>query len=321
MQEYTVMIFRDHSSPVRRYKVAHQLLKRAALGAAGAALVMAVVLVDYVRVRSDVGELEALRTETGRQREQIRDFTHKMEQLDDQFARLAEFERKVRVIANLPGAVAETEVGSVPSGVGGGEDDESSLVREELVPAAAQGSRAARPRPAPLPGADWHSALDADATRLLHGAEFRERSFEELVEQLRGKSERLASTPSVWPARGWLTSGFGRRISPFTGKPHMHLGIDIAAERGTAVLAPARGRVAFVGVRGALGKTLEIDHGFGMTTIYGHCEAIHVRPGQRVERGQWVAAIGSSGRSTGPHLHYAIKAAGRAVDPRHYILD
>jgi len=322
MQEYTVMIFRDHSSPVRRYKVARQLAKRVALGAAGAALVMAVVLVDYVRVRSDVGELEALRAETGRQREQIRDFTHKVEKLDGQFARLSEFERKVRVIANLPGAVAETEVGSVPSGVGGGEEEENSLVRDELVPAAAQGSRAAGPEAGLGPaGGGWHGELDAQATRLLHGAEFRERSLEELVEQLRGKSERLASTPSVWPAKGWLTSGFGRRVSPFTGKPHLHLGIDIAAERGTAILAPARGRVVFAGTRGALGKTLEIDHGFGTTTVYGHCDTIHVRPGQRVERGQWVAAIGSSGRSTGPHLHYAIKVAGKAVDPRHYILD
>ena len=321
MQEYTVMIFRDHSSPVRRYKVAHQLLKRVALGAAGALLVMAVVLVDYVRVRSDVAELEALRTETGRQREQIRDFTHKVEMLDAQFARLSEFERKVRVIANLPGAVAETEVGAVPNGVGGGEDEESSLVREELVPAAAQGSRAARPPAVQAAGPGWHSELGAAAGRLLDAAQIRERSFEELVEQLHGKSERLASTPSVWPAKGWLTSGFGRRISPFTGKPHLHQGIDIAAERGTGILAPARGRVAFVGSRGALGRTLEIDHGFGTTTIFGHCDAIHVKPGQHVERGQWIAAIGSSGRSTGPHLHYGIKLAGRAVDPRHYILD
>jgi murein DD-endopeptidase MepM/ murein hydrolase activator NlpD len=272
-------------------------------------------------VRSDVGELETLRAETGRQREQIRDFTQKVDKLDVQLARLTEFERKVRVIANLPGAVVEAEVGAVPAGVGGGEDEENSLVRDELVPAAAQGSRAARPRAVPLAGPGWHEELGAEAGRLLQAAEIRERSFVELVEQLRGKSERLASTPSVWPARGWLTSGFGRRVSPFTGKPHLHLGIDIAAARGTGILAPARGRVAFVGMRGALGRTLEIDHGFGVTTIYGHCDAIHVKPGQHVERGQWVAAIGNSGRSTGPHLHYGIKVGGRAVDPRHYILD
>lgn len=318
-QEYTVMIFRDHSSPVRRYKVARDRLKRAALIAGCAALLFSFVLVDWVRVRSDVRELEALRAETAEQREQIAQFAEKMQELDTRFARLNEFERKVRVIANLPAAVAETD--APPSGVGGGEDeDENSVVRDEVVPAAAQGDRAVS-GVSGSEGPAWFDGLDRNAAALLDASQAREHSLAELVEALRGKSDQLASTPSVWPARGWVTSGFGPRVSPFTGKPQAHKGIDIAAERGTQIVAPARGRVTFVGRKGPLGKAVEIDHGFGVKTVYGHCDAIHVKRGERVERGQWIAAIGSTGRSTGPHLHYGIQVDGRAVDPRQYILD
>jgi murein DD-endopeptidase MepM/ murein hydrolase activator NlpD len=320
MQEYTVMIFRDHSSPVRRYKVARDRLKRGALIAGAVALLVLVALVDWVRVRADVSELDALRAETAQQREQIAQFTAKMDELDARFARLQEFERKVRVIANLPGAATETT--EPPNGVGGGEEeDENSIVRDEVVPAAAQGDRAADVRAEPGPALRWYDGLDRSASHLLDATDARERSLAELVEALRGKADQLASTPSVWPTRGWVTSGFGRRVSPFTGKPQAHRGLDIAAERGTQIVAPARGRVTFVGRKGPLGKAVEIDHGFGIKTIYGHCDAIHVTKGQRVERGQWIAAIGSTGRSTGPHLHYGIHVDGRAVDPRKYILD
>jgi murein DD-endopeptidase MepM/ murein hydrolase activator NlpD len=321
MQDYTVMIFRDHSSPVRRYRLARRLLQRGLVTAVVVTLVVVAVVVDWVRVRGDVGELEALRSETAEQREQIAMFSEKVQELDARFVRLSEFERKVRVIANLPKAVADNGSDAL-DGVGGGEEDEGgAVVRDEL------------PRHKPLEGAApgfeqmapqasaWFVELDASATRLLSAAAVQERSLEDLVSQLRGKSDRLASTPSVWPAKGWMTSGFGRRVSPFTGKPQMHAGLDIAAERGTAIVAPARGRVSFTGRKGPLGNTLEIDHGFGMKTLYGHCDAIHVKKGQTVERGQWIAEIGSSGRSTGPHLHYAVLRQGRPVDPKQYILD
>jgi murein DD-endopeptidase MepM/ murein hydrolase activator NlpD len=320
MQEYTLMIFRDHSSPVRRYKIARDKVKRVAIGAGVAALLFVAVVVDWVRVRADVGELETLRVETAEQRERIQTFTEKMEELDARFARLNEFERKVRVIANLPSAVAET--GATPNGVGGGEEDDEAAAGGEAAPATGGASEDPHVVTESVdPSVAWFHDLDGDASRLLQASEARERSLQDLVEGLRGKSEKLASTPSVWPAKGWVTSGFGRRISPFTGKPQAHNGLDIAAERGTAILAPARGRVIYAGRKGPLGKTVKIDHGYGIRTVYGHCDEIHVKVGQRVERGQWIAAIGSTGRSTGPHLHYAVQVAGRAVDPRKYILD
>ena len=323
MQEYTVMIFRDHSSPVRRYKVARERVKRVAIGAGVVALLFAAVMVDWVRVRSDVAELDTLRVESAEQRDQIAAFTEKMGELDTRFARLYEFERKVRVIANLPGAVAET-ANTPPDGVGGGEEgpEDRSIVRDDVAPAAAADEPAETSASGEVSArAVWHDELGRDARRLLEATEARELSLSDLVEGLRGKSDQLASTPSVWPAKGWVTSGFGRRVSPFTGQPQAHKGLDIAAEQGTSIVAPARGRVTFAGRKGPLGNAVEIDHGFGIKTLYGHCDAIHVKRGQRVERGQWIAAVGSSGRSTGPHLHYGIHKNGRAVDPKKYILD
>jgi len=130
----------------------------------------------------------------------------------------------------------------------------------------------------------------------------------------------LPETGAV-PARGWLTSRFGNRISPFTGARQFHGGIDIAGQRGTEVIAPARGRVSYVGKKGALGRTLTIDHGYGVRTMYGHVDEIFAERNQQVERGDVVAALGNTGRSTGPHLHYVVEVNGKAVDPLDYIFD
>jgi len=152
-------------------------------------------------------------------------------------------------------------------------------------------------------------------------ADARALSLKELVDQLQDKHHRLASSPAIWPAKGWLTSHFGPRISPFTGRRQFHAGIDIAGARGTQVVAPARGRVEFVGTKGPLGNLVLIDHGFGIRTQYGHNDKLLVKRGEVVERGQSIALVGNSGRSTGPHLHYTVEVNGKAVDPIDYIFD
>jgi murein DD-endopeptidase MepM/ murein hydrolase activator NlpD len=118
-----------------------------------------------------------------------------------------------------------------------------------------------------------------------------------------------------------VTSGFGWRMSPFTGRRSFHSGLDIAADPGTDIVAAARGRVVFAGRKGPLGQTVVLEHGYGFRTLYGHASALHVRVGETVDRGQRVAAVGSSGRSTGPHLHYNLTLDGRNLDPTGYIVD
>jgi murein DD-endopeptidase MepM/ murein hydrolase activator NlpD len=164
-------------------------------------------------------------------------------------------------------------------------------------------------------------AMGEQAVVLADGAGSRADSLEVLLEQLADKRQRLVSMPSIWPAKGWLTSRFGPRVSPFTGRRQVHAGIDIAAASGTSIYAPARGRVTFAGRKGPLGNALVVDHGFGVKTVYGHTKEIHVSTGDTVERGQEIAAIGSTGRSTGPHLHYVVEVNGKARDPLDYIFD
>jgi murein DD-endopeptidase MepM/ murein hydrolase activator NlpD len=163
--------------------------------------------------------------------------------------------------------------------------------------------------------------LDGRAVALGVHAEGRGDSLEQLLEQLEDKRVKLASMPSIWPARGWLTSRFGPRVSPFTGRTQQHSGLDIASRRGTPIISPAEGRVSYVGRKGPLGNALVINHGFGVKTFYGHTEKIFVKPGQKVERGDQIASIGSSGRSTGPHLHYVVEVAGKPRNPLNYIFD
>lgn len=131
----------------------------------------------------------------------------------------------------------------------------------------------------------------------------------------------VSSTPTVAPVRGLLNSGFGVRRDPFTGEGAFHAGLDISTLRNEPVLATASGVVVKSGWRGDYGKAVEIDHGTGYRTVYGHLATILVRDGQKVQRGERVGLVGSTGRSTGPHLHYEVRQGDRILNPLEYILD
>ena len=147
---------------------------------------------------------------------------------------------------------------------------------------------------------------------LLAGLESRLRTVRGDVE----KREALAAaTPSIWPAHGWLTGSYGRRADPFNGEQGFHEGIDISAGRGQPVYATADGVIESAGYSGEYGNLLVITHGFGLVTRYAHLSKFNVKPGARVNRGDVVGFIGSTGRSTGWHLHYEILANGKLINP------
>lgn len=139
--------------------------------------------------------------------------------------------------------------------------------------------------------------------------------------KLEQRSQWISATPAISPVRGILTSGFGYRTDPLTHGSGVHQGIDIAADPGTPVQASADGIVVQSGVVGGLGKAVYLAHGYGVSTRYGHLSQIDVRPGQRVKRGDTVGRVGSTGRSTGYHLHYEVRLDGQPVNPLGYILD
>jgi murein DD-endopeptidase MepM/ murein hydrolase activator NlpD len=131
----------------------------------------------------------------------------------------------------------------------------------------------------------------------------------------------LAATPSIMPTRGFFSHGYGWRKDPISGKREFHHGVDIAANRGTPIRATADGVVSRATRYLGYGKMVQISHGYGMATRYGHMNEILVTAGQKVRKGQIIGRVGSTGRSTGPHLHYEVFKAGRRVDPRKYLGD
>jgi murein DD-endopeptidase MepM/ murein hydrolase activator NlpD len=143
-------------------------------------------------------------------------------------------------------------------------------------------------------------------------------ALEALIQRLQGAGARVVertTTAFLWPLRGPVTSRFGIRPHPLFRRRHFHSGVDISAPRGTPVMAAMAGTVMFTGWYGGYGKLVVLDHGNGVSTLYGHLSAILVRPGQRVGRGQVIGRVGTTGYTTGPHLHYEIRQNGRPVDP------
>ncbi len=145
--------------------------------------------------------------------------------------------------------------------------------------------------------------------------------LQSILSNLSKQKSLLSSIPSVAPVNGWITSGFGNRISPFTGKRTDHRGLDIASPIGSPIYSPAGGVVIFTGGKAGFGNFIMIAHGYGIVTRYGHNAQNMVQPGQRIERGEQIATVGTSGRTTGPHLHYEVIVNGRYADPRKFILD
>ena len=142
-----------------------------------------------------------------------------------------------------------------------------------------------------------------------------------LEKQFSRRSAQIASTPTVWPVRGAVSSGFGLRTDPFDGGTSVHEGIDISTSRGEPVLATADGTILLSGWAGEYGRAIEIVHNDRYVTLFGHLQETLVKEGQVVRRGDRVGLVGSSGRSTAPHLHYEVRVDGRPVNPLEYILE
>jgi murein DD-endopeptidase MepM/ murein hydrolase activator NlpD len=255
---------------------------------------------DYIQVRKKAFELRKLRQETQTQKSHIQFFSSRIEDLEKQLSKLKDFDRKIRIIANLEKGQETTSFmgmgGPSPSDIREKmrvEKDEKGLVRQ----------------------------MRSDIERLKTEAMSREESLSELEKLLQTKKMILAHTPSVWPVMGWVTSGFGFRTNPFTGLTQMHEGLDISNRVGTPVIAPADGIISDIGNDLAHGKILVISHGFGMITRYAHLSKFLVRTGQRVKRGEKIAEVGMSGKTTGPHLHYEVRVNGIPVNPIRYILN
>jgi murein DD-endopeptidase MepM/ murein hydrolase activator NlpD len=162
---------------------------------------------------------------------------------------------------------------------------------------------------------------EGEVDRLLRLSGFELEKYSELETSLGDLKDRLDHTPSIWPTRGWLQSGFGIRTDQFTGTRRLHRGLDISNNTGTPIFASAAGRVQSTRIDRELGRMIVIEHDYGFVTRYGHLSQIDVVRGQKVKRGDMIGRMGSTGRSTGPHLHYEVWCNGNVLNPIDYILD
>jgi murein DD-endopeptidase MepM/ murein hydrolase activator NlpD len=287
---YTLIVVPHAKARFRKFQVSVRLTKwvLGALGVMG--LIFAGILAHYSWIAVEVAELRRLRVENLALAAKARAYEENAGQLQAKVLQLQSVVTKLGLMAGVEESLPDAAVG----GVGG-------LSRNETLP----------------PSVDIASTLEDLDTTVSTLSDKSNR----LEAYFRDQKELLASTPSIWPLRGYLSAGFGNRPDPFTGLRDFHPGIDISVPRGTRVTAPADGVVVFAGARAGYGNAVMIDHGFGVVTRYGHLDGFNARPGQRVKRGDVIAFSGNTGRSTAPHLHYEVWVNDQMRNPIEFIID
>jgi murein DD-endopeptidase MepM/ murein hydrolase activator NlpD len=245
-------------------------------------------------------ELTAAERENAWLAEKLDDYAGQIESLKQQVQQNFDFQKKARLLANLDDLTEDvTEVG-----VGGPGLDPLG----RYVPSA-DGLH------------DQLRGLHMDIGKLSRQAHLQRESFEEIIDKLAANRRLLDATPSIRPvSSGYLSSRFGRRMDPFTGRTTWHYGVDYSARLGTPIFAAADGTVSFAGKWYEFGWTVEVSHGYGFVTRYAHCSKLLVHAGQRIKRGEVIARVGSSGRSTATHLHYEVLVDGARKNPLAYVL-
>lgn len=287
-KSYTLIIVPHAEAKFRKVKLPYWMMMLGASLTAAIFTVLIVFLVHYWLMLDDVSRFSSLVTDNQRlskenaRYEQITaDIHHRPEVISD----------KTKVLSNIAGVkpVETRGMGDI-----GGDRYNNEVLDRDL----------------PMDNMkinDISSTLDKV-----------EKSFNEL-------NETLDLTPSIWPListeQGRITSSLGYRRDPFTGKRTYHSGIDISAELGTPIIAPANGVVMKAQKIGGLGNLLEIDHGLKFITRYGHLTKFNVKKHDNVKRGDIIGYLGNTGRSTGPHLHYEVIYNGKEVNPKDYILN
>lgn len=284
-KSYTIILVPHTRAKFRKFQVSKAHLWIVACAALVLLVGSAWITWTYFSSPLDHRHLASLRSENDQLRDVNRTFEESIRSLQDQLLEYEERTRRLAIVAGLEELGASNE-----SGLGGADLNIDSADSEDLRLLAAR-------------------AADLGA----HLGEVEDRVAEQML--------WVSSIPTVSPARGLFTSGFGPRRDPVTGRRAFHQGLDISASVGKPVYATADAIVVQAGRIGRLGNAVSLAHGFGITTRYGHMARVTVKPGQKVRRGDVIGYVGNSGRSTGYHLHYEVHKDGEPVNPLGYILD
>lgn len=307
MKKTSFFIVSNTGSKARQVSVPSVLLRFSACMMVVCLAMLAYFIYDYQLIKRSGPFTKVLHAKIddqqviiANQHAQIQRFAAEINKLKSKLVTLNNFEEKIRIIANINQRKESDNLFGV-----GGSIPEDLATNVDLVRRQASLLR------------EMHEQVD-----LLQTASMKQKEgFSSLLEALEGQKNLLACTPAIRPTKGWLTSRFGYRKSPFTSRREFHKGLDIANQEGTKIIAPADGIVKFTGKKGLLGIVMIIDHGHGMVTRYGHLGKILQKRGNKIKRGDVIAEMGNTGRSTGPHLHYEVHLNGVPVNPIKYILN
>jgi murein DD-endopeptidase MepM/ murein hydrolase activator NlpD len=301
-KRYHVIILREDGKQVHNRVLEWFQVRRhlTFFGSVGASLLLGTVAFFLTAAWS--GNLVARNLELLKKEHQLKtSLTALNKTLDEARSRLSQSERQLASMEEL--AKQQNLTLPTPAGVGGPASD------------------SAAPPPAGVSLADpGVRDLAAGIADLRDQADAVLHETQDVSRVLRPHLEELARTPSIWPVKGFIASGFGSRQDPLDGEPAIHEGIDISASFGSPVVAPAEGLIIFTGWKQGYGNCIEISHGNGLVTRYAHLSKILVKPGQNVKRWQRIGLVGSTGRSTGAHLHYEVRRNDRPINPKRFLL-
>jgi murein DD-endopeptidase MepM/ murein hydrolase activator NlpD len=301
---YTIMIIPENSSRPRQFNIPAWLIRAGWVILPVLFLIAVTLFLDYRFVAGQVYENRELQSENRRLRQDLQLYQNRMESLEASLDRIENFSARLKMITNLMG------------------QDQLSRHIDLPPPNAALNlafaNRSGAAEASPIPGSNEERTFEKVSLKSLE----LEQGLHDLYELLSDQKSFLNALPTKKPAEGYFTSGFGVRVSPLgDGGEKMHEGLDVANAVGTPIRAPAQGSVVFAGRKSGYGQIVILDHGYGLETWYGHTSRILVKSGQLVKRGQQIALIGNSGKSTGAHLHYEVRVHGIPVDPLAYILE
>ena len=304
-ERLTLLIYNEGGSFVRLKLLSKRFLRIFSIIGFLSIFILGFIIVDYAFLKYSSYHSRNLKNEVSSLRSQLRDrdrqidkFYTKIDALQLKLIKLNQLEQEIRSYTGLHNNAQDAG----DYGIGG----ISSGASVELCTADLYNK--------------FLENIDDDVDRLNRVAGDQSEDFQALWESLREIKAIQQVTPSMRPLNGgWITSEFGFRRSPFSDKNEFHPGLDIAAQKGTLVKATANGTVSYAGFRGSYGKVVFINHGFGIMTRYGHLSCFHVKKGQKVKRGDIIGEVGSTGRSTGPHLHYEVRLNDIPVNPEKYM--
>jgi murein DD-endopeptidase MepM/ murein hydrolase activator NlpD len=356
---YTLMIVPEKTSHVRRVVIPAWMVRTAAVTGAFAFLLGAVMFFDYWSVMGEISENKQLQMENRRLRQQVQVFKNKVATIEGTMDRVKTFATRLKIITNiedrggllqslnsgkLPDAatnisyapvptatVPETPINPIQATLSSTSSTPSvaasntpvAVSSPASVPVEPTASRSEIETPEDVMLRREYTQLDSQLTGMNKDSLYVEQMLQDQYELLADQRAFVSALPTRKPVVGYYTSGFGVRHSPILGddRVKMHEGVDIANRLGTIVHAPADGTVVFAGIKAGYGNTLIIDHGYGLETWYGHTKKLLVSKGQRIKKGDSIALLGNTGRSTGPHLHYEVRVHGTPIDPLSYILE